>query len=35
VLTGRFVLGDRVPISTWVGLAIIVLGGVVIQSGAN
>lgn len=33
VLTGRFVFKETVPVSTWMGLAIIVVGGVVIQSG--
>lgn len=33
VLTGRFVFKEAVPPSTWVGLAIIVVGGAVIQVG--
>jgi small multidrug resistance family-3 protein len=33
VLTGRFVFGETVPASTWIGLAIIVLGGLVVQLG--
>jgi small multidrug resistance family-3 protein len=33
VMCGRFVLGEVVPSSTWVGLAIIVAGGLVIQFG--
>jgi small multidrug resistance family-3 protein len=33
VLYGRFVLGERVPLSTWLGLAIVVAGGLVIQFG--
>ena len=33
VSAGRFVFGDRVPASTWLGLAIIVMGGLVIQWG--
>ena len=33
VLTGRFVFKEAVPASTWVGLAIIVVGGAVIQTG--
>jgi drug/metabolite transporter superfamily protein YnfA len=33
VLTGRFVLKDEVPLSTWMGLGLIVVGGVVIQCG--
>jgi drug/metabolite transporter superfamily protein YnfA len=34
VLCGRFVLGESVPVSTWLGLAIIMAGGLVIQFGA-
>jgi drug/metabolite transporter superfamily protein YnfA len=30
---GRFVFGEHVPFSTWLGLAIIVTGGLVIQLG--
>ena len=33
VLTGRFVFKETVPPTTWIGLAIIVLGGAVIQAG--
>jgi drug/metabolite transporter superfamily protein YnfA len=33
VLFGRFVFGEEVPFSTWLGLAIIILGGMVIQFG--
>jgi small multidrug resistance family-3 protein len=33
VMCGRFVFGESVPNSTWVGLAIIVAGGLVIQFG--
>ena len=33
VLAGRFVFKETVPASTWVGLAIIVIGGAVIQTG--
>ena len=33
VMCGRFVFGESVPNSTWVGLAIIVAGGMVIQFG--
>ena len=35
VLCGRFAFGDDVPASTWVGLAIIVTGGLVIQFSAG
>lgn len=34
VLCGRFAFGEAVPPSTWVGLTIIVAGGLVIQFGA-
>ncbi len=33
VVAGRVVFGDNVPVTTWVGLAVIVLGGVIIQLG--
>ena len=33
VLTGRFVFKETVPPTTWIGLAIIVVGGAVIQAG--
>jgi len=33
VLVGRFGFGEAVPRSTWVGLALIVAGGLVIQAG--
>ncbi|MDE2060026.1 MAG: hypothetical protein KGL31_06955 [candidate division NC10 bacterium] len=35
VLCGRFVFGESIPLSTWLGLAIIVAGGLVIQFGAD
>ncbi|HKA53737.1 MAG TPA: hypothetical protein VKJ47_08745 [Candidatus Binatia bacterium] len=35
VLCGRFAFADDVPVSTWVGLAIIVVGGLMIQFGAE
>ena len=35
VLAGRFVFKETIPISTWLGLAIIVVGGAVIQAGQN
>jgi len=35
VLCGRFVFGEDVPPSTWLGLAIILAGGLVIQWGAT
>jgi drug/metabolite transporter superfamily protein YnfA len=33
VLAGRFVFKEAIPASTWLGLAIIVVGGAVIQVG--
>lgn len=33
VLCGRFVFGEDVPVSTWIGLSIIGAGGLVIQFG--
>jgi drug/metabolite transporter superfamily protein YnfA len=33
VMTGRFVFKETVPPTTWIGLAIIVVGGAVIQAG--
>jgi len=33
VLTGRVVLDEDVPISTWLGLGFILVGGLVIQFG--
>jgi small multidrug resistance family-3 protein len=33
VLAGGFLFGDAVPASTWLGLALIIAGGLVIQSG--
>lgn len=35
VLAGRFVLRETIPLSTWMGLALIVVGGTVIQAGQN
>ena len=35
VLFGRFVLKEHVPCSTWIGLAVIVLGAMIIQFGSN
>ena len=35
VLCGRFAFGEAVATSTWIGLAIIIVGGVVIQLGAQ
>ncbi|NVN89844.1 MAG: hypothetical protein HXX11_04505 [Desulfuromonadales bacterium] len=33
VITGRVVFKEAIPTTTWIGLAIIVVGGIVIQSG--
>jgi small multidrug resistance family-3 protein len=33
VLWGRFIFKETVPLSTWVGLAVILVGGLLIQSG--
>jgi len=33
VLAGRFVFRETIPLTTWLGLAIIVAGGAVIQTG--
>ena len=35
VLCGRFAFGDDLPVSTWIGLVIIVVGGLIIQFGAE
>ena len=35
VLFGRFVFQEAVPLSTWVGIAIICAGGAVVQLGAR
>lgn len=35
VLAGRFVFQESIPASTWVGLALIVAGGLVIQFGVG
>jgi drug/metabolite transporter superfamily protein YnfA len=32
ILFGRFALHERVPTSTWCGLALIIIGGLLIQS---
>jgi small multidrug resistance family-3 protein len=34
IVAGKFVFGDDVPATTWVGLALILAGGAVIQVGA-
>jgi drug/metabolite transporter superfamily protein YnfA len=33
VLFGRFVFGENIPATTWFGLALIIVGGLIIQFG--
>jgi small multidrug resistance family-3 protein len=33
ILAGRFVFAEQIPASTWTGLAVIVVGGLIIQLG--
>jgi len=35
VLWGRFIFSEVVPLSTWMGLCVIVVGGMTIQFGAR
>ena len=35
ILFGRFVFKELIPVSTWIGLAIIIIGGAVIQFGTR
>ncbi len=35
VLTGAFYFGERVPAATWLGLGVIMLGGLIIQFGSK
>jgi small multidrug resistance family-3 protein len=35
VLCGRFILRENVPPSTWLGVAVIFVGGLIIQYGAK
>jgi len=35
ILAGRFVFRETIPLTTWLGLAIIVIGGAVIQTGQS
>ena len=35
VLAGRVLFRENVPVSTWIGLAVIVAGGLIIQFGAG
>jgi drug/metabolite transporter superfamily protein YnfA len=34
VLCGKFVLRENVPLSTWIGLAVILAGGLLVQFGS-
>ena len=33
ILAGKYLFGESIPLSTWIGLAIIVVGGLCIQFG--
>jgi drug/metabolite transporter superfamily protein YnfA len=33
VLAGRFIFAETVPLSTWIGLLVVILGGAIIQFG--
>lgn len=33
LLWGRFIFKETIPLSSWVGLAVIIVGGLIIQSG--
>jgi uncharacterized membrane protein len=35
IMHGRFIFQESVPVSTWVGAACIVIGGLVIQCGTK
>ena len=35
VLCGRFLLHEKIPPSTWIGLAVIIAGGLIIQFGGK
>jgi drug/metabolite transporter superfamily protein YnfA len=35
ILTGRLVFGEDLPLSTWLGLSLIVVGGAIIQCGKS
>src|SRR5579859_7514031 len=35
ILFGKFVLGETIPTSTWLGLVLIMVGGMVIQFGRH
>jgi drug/metabolite transporter superfamily protein YnfA len=33
ILAGQFIFGEQIPCATWIGLGIIILGGLVVQFG--
>jgi len=35
ILCGRFVFKEQIPSSTWLGLAVIIVGGLIIQFGSQ
>ena len=35
ILAGRFLFKETIPLTTWLGLVIIVIGGAVIQTGSS
>ncbi len=35
ILAGRFLFKETIPLTTWLGLVIIVIGGTVIQTGSS
>lgn len=35
ILFGRFVFNENIPVSTWIGLAVIIAGGMIIQFGSK
>ncbi len=35
ILFGRFVFNENIPFTTWTGLGLVVLGGLIIQLGAK
>jgi drug/metabolite transporter superfamily protein YnfA len=35
VLCGKFVLRENVPLSTWIGLVVILAGGLIVQFGSS
>jgi drug/metabolite transporter superfamily protein YnfA len=35
VLSGKFVLRENVPLSTWIGLAVVLTGALIVQFGSS